>query len=127
MPDMDDLYVYVAGDYMATGEGRTIMLMVTRAYPHRDDYAVAPKYAPNDKGVWEYTPGVLKGTRNDIALREFGERFGDWFGQCGRVIPKDEFFTQYDTLLPPFVRKMVDGPDHPGNFKWVTECHYNYS
>lgn len=123
----DDMYVYVAGDYMATGEGRTIMLMVTRAYPRKEDYAVQPDFNVREDGVWEYVPGQLKGSRDDIALREFAERFGDWFGRCGEVVSKEDFFKRYDAMLPPFVRKMVDGPDHPGNFKWVTECHYNFS
>ncbi len=34
----DEPYVFVACDYSATGEGRTICLLVTRAYPYSEDY-----------------------------------------------------------------------------------------
>ena len=34
----EELYQFLACDYFATGEGRTVMLLITRAYPHADDY-----------------------------------------------------------------------------------------
>lgn len=121
-----DQYVYVVGDYFATGEGRTMMFMITRAYPRTDDYEVNPSLDTDGEGQWIYVPGVLKNTPEQIALREFREEFGDWFGRCGEVVTKEEFF-ENDQMIPPFVRKMVDSDDPPGNFKWVTQCHFNFS
>lgn len=119
-------YQYVYGNYMATGEGSTTMLMITRAYPRSDDYEIPAKFELKD-GMWVFDPGVLKYTPTERALREFRERFGDWFGRCGEVVSKEEFFQLGRELIPPFVHEMIESDDPPGNFKWEVMCHCNFS
>lgn len=104
---MTDLF-YVAGNYGATGEGVTISLLVTRAYPDSADYKVDNNVTPSDK----------------IALREFKEVFGDYFGSGGEILTKEQFFAVYAQMVPSAVTKAVDA--NAGNITWFTQLHINY-
>lgn len=118
-----ELYIYVASDYCATGEGRTVSLLITRAYPRKEDYLVEPRF-DFETG---YHPGELKTTPSKIALREFYELFGDWYSHGAEVLTKEEFFHRYDCMTPVIVKNLINTDDPPGNFNWYTQGHYNFS
>lgn len=122
----DELYQFLACDYFATGEGRTVCLLITRAYPHTDDYETRGNF---DNGV--YTPGTLKKGISDktIAAREFAENFGGYYLQGAENLPREEFLKQFGHLLPEFVHKLLaaEGTDRPGNFNFAQQFHFNFS
>lgn len=122
----EDPYVFLAIDYFATGEGRSIFLLVTRAYPRREDYEVQPNW-DNETG---YTPGVLKSTRTDIALREMRDKGCDpYFMEGVEELKREEFLIKYQSVLPEFVVEILNetGKEAPGNFNYYVQLHFNYS
>ncbi len=124
MSEREDPNIYVVCDYSATGEGRTVMTLITRAYPRRDlgDYAVDP----SSENGWR---GELAVTRDAIALREFKEKFGDYFSIGAEVIDRVEFFHRYGKHVPEFMYKLTepDGEDMPPGFNWFGSLYSNYS
>jgi hypothetical protein len=124
---MDELYQYVFSDYYGTGEGRTICVLITRAYPKQDDYEVAPDFVEDVEGKLQYVPGVLKYSQKFIAAREFKERFGDFYVEFAENLSKEEFLTRCGRLLPDMVLKLVNGEDTPSNLYFAQEFHFNYS
>jgi hypothetical protein len=121
----NDRYVYLAIDYLATGEGRSIFLLITRAYARSEDYEVQPEY-DLETG---YKPGVLKGTRKDIALRELREKGVDpYFMQGVEVLESEEFLKRYKHMLPVFVTTILEqnGNEGPGDFNYFMDTHFNY-
>ena len=122
----EELYQFLACDYFATGEGRSIMLLITRAYPRQEDYETPGDY--NFK-TGEYTPPVLRDglTLKVIAAREFADEFGGYFLQGAENLPRGEFIAKYGNHLPDYVIKMLQDPDQPGNFNFKQSVHFNYS
>lgn len=122
----DELYQFLACDYYATGEGRTVCLLITRAYPHTDDYETHCSYTD---GV--YTPPVMKTghTPKVIAAREFIEKFGSYLAQGAENLPREEFIGRFGHLLPEFAHKLINakGNDRPGNFNFSQQFHFNFS
>lgn len=122
----DELYQFIACDYYATGEGRTVMLLITRAYPHSDDYAESSKF---EDGV--YTPPVMKKghTPRVIAAREFIEQFGGWYARGSENLSRDEFIQRYGHHLPEYVHNILaaKGADRPGNLNFKQSVHINFS
>lgn len=115
-----DLYQFVACDYFATGEGRTICLLITRAYPNSEDW----EERPNSENNWT---GKLKYSKNIIAARLFIEKFGTYFAQYAENIPKEEFLEKYSRHLPDIVLKLLNSEDQPGNLLYSQEFHFNFS
>jgi hypothetical protein len=116
-------YYYVASTYGATGEGLTVSLLITRAYPRRDrDYEVEPTW--NDNG---YDPGKLKYPQEKVALLEFAEIFHPFWTDGAEVFEKEEFMRTFGHLVPEGIQKLVEGTDAPGNFQWNSHYHVNYS
>lgn len=124
---MDNVYQYVASDYFGTGEGRTICVLITRAYPTQDDYEVPPDFKEDVEGKLQYIPGVLKHSQKFIAAREFRERFGDFYVNFAENLSKEDFFNRFGRLVPEMVVKLHDSEDTPGNFHFAQEFHFNYS
>jgi hypothetical protein len=122
----EELYQYIACDYYATGEGRTVCLLITRAYPHANDYETHGNYTD---GV--YTPPVMKAGHTDKvrAAREFAEKFDSWYLQGAENLPRDEFLQRFGHLLPEFAHKLLDaeGNDRPSNFNFAQQFHLNFS
>jgi hypothetical protein len=116
-------YYYVASAYSATGEGVTISLLVTRAYPKSNrDYKVAPSF--NDSG---YNPGELKYPMERVALLEFAEIFDPFWAQGAEVLEKQDFFEKFGKFVPEQVKSLLDRDESPGNFSWNSHYHVNYS
>jgi hypothetical protein len=116
-------YYYVASTYGATGEGLTISLLITRAYPKHDrDYKVEPSF--DDNG---YNPGELKYPIEKVALLEFAEIFHPFWAQGAEVMTQEDFMKNFEQFVPDRVKAIVDSNDAPGNFSWNSHYHVNYS
>lgn len=126
MKKIDELYSFVAADYCATGEGRTICLLITRAYPRKEDYEVEPEWIFSE-GKSQYNPGVLKHGPGFIALREFAEVFDGFIARGASLYNVENFKKQFGKYLPDLVFKMLEHEDQPGNFHWHSELHFNFS
>jgi len=120
----DEPYVFVACDYSATGEGRTICLLVTRAYPYSEDYVKQSWF--DEDGKWHYEPET-KNTPEERALREFTVKFGGWMRQGAVVLDRDEFLKRFSNLLSPVVINMLTTTAVPGNMNFSQEFHINFS
>lgn len=113
---------YLVGDYYATGEGRTIMILITKAYPRQEDYATESKFE-NGK----FTPGILKEgmTERVRAIREFADQFGPYMAQGVQVLPQVDFLAKWGHMIPEAVKKNI-GSD-AGNFNFSCSFHLNFS
>lgn len=112
----EELYQFIVCDYYATGEGRTVCVLITRAYPRADDYE-------------ERMGGVLKRghTPKVIAAREFVEDFGEWMAMGAENLPREEFLTRYEHHLPVYLKKLLEDEDQPGNLHFSQRVHLNFS
>jgi len=123
----DELYQFVVCDYFATGEGSTKMILITRAYPHADDYATE-SYIDDDG---KFCVGELKEghTAKVRAAREFIEEFGGWYAQGAENLSREEFLKRFSNHLPPYVEKILNAEagDRPGNFNFKLQIHMNFS
>ena len=121
-----DPNVYVVSDYSASGEGRSIMILITRANPRSDlnDFEVEPAFVENT-----FHPGKLKNTPEERALREFTNIFGSFNATGAEVLDRYEFFHRYENHLPSYLYKMTDpnGEDIPPGFSYHSSLHFNYS
>jgi hypothetical protein len=116
--ESEELYQFVACDYYATGEGRTVCLLITRAYPHTDDYE------------GEYPNHTFKNTAEFRAAREFAEHFGGWYAQGAENLTREEFLKRFGNHLPPYTEKILNpepGEYGPGNFNLKLQIHMNFS
>ena len=111
----EELYQFLACDYYATGEGRSIMLLITRAYPHTDDY----------EGT--YPDRTLKNSAKFRAAREFAEQFGGYYLQGAENLSRDDFLKKYKHHLPEYVLNFLNSEDQPGNFNFKQSVHFNFA
>ena len=86
-PQATDPNFYMAADYCATGEGRTLMFMVTRAYGSVDE------------------PPNL--TREDIARRQFVRQFGNYMAMGVEFFDRETFLEKYGNLIPDLVKNLT--------------------
>lgn len=108
----EELYQFLVSDYYATGEGRTICILITRAYPWAEDYA-------EDE--------IIKHSAEYRANREFTVKFGGWYAQGAENLTREQFLDKVGHYLPEFVRKILTDPEQPGNLNFAQEFHLNYS
>lgn len=122
----EDLYQFLVSDYYATGEGRTIAILITRAYPYQEDYETPGNW---DFETKEYTPPVMKNGRTSefIAAREFTVKFGGFLSHGVENLPRGEFISKYGNFLPDIAMKMLTDPNQPGNFNFAQEFHFNFA
>jgi hypothetical protein len=120
----EDLYQFLVCDYFATGEGRSIMLLITRAYPKQIDYEIQGKFEDG-----KYIPPKIKDghTPKVIAAREFVDEFGGWYAQGVENVSRKEFIARYGHHLPEYIKKMLDDSEQPGNLHFTQKFHFNYS
>jgi hypothetical protein len=97
----EPFYRYFAIDYCATGEGRSIWLMICRNYP------------PIDNKDQEYEKFV-KFVDCDYYMHGFEE------------LTEDEFRERYTRSIPYMIAGMMQKKDQPF-FTWETHLHFNYS
>lgn len=122
----EPLFYFVASDYFGTGEGMTQALLITYAYPDRErDYEVEPNY---DIETNTFYPGVLKYSKEQVAILQFADLFGSWIAHGAESYTQEEFLTKYSGMIPDKVKRMLEpGATVPGNFKWYSEFHVNFS
>lgn len=113
----EELYQFLACDYYATGEGRTICLLITRAYPRSEDYETGE------------TKPEVKNSAKFRAAREFTEEFGGWYAQGAENLTREEFFERFGNHLPPYTEKILNPEpgEGPGNFNLNLQIHMNFS
>jgi hypothetical protein len=118
---------FIASDYSATGEGRTISILITPLHPKPDDYEIKPHIEEqrDDNGRHIFNPGVLKTKTEVILLRDFAETFDGWLAMGAEIVDKEEFIRRFGRMVPELVLKFVDEP--MGNFRYFTQIHYNLS
>lgn len=124
MDQNEELYQFIVSDYFATGEGRTVMLLITRAYPRQEDYATKSYF--DEDG---FHLGELANTAKFRAAREFADEFGGYFLQGAENLPRTEFIEKYGHHLPEYVHTVLgaEGNDRPGNFNFKQRVHMNFS
>jgi hypothetical protein len=88
-PSSEDSYIFMAAEYYATGEGRSVSLMVTDAYPSMIDY--------EDKDCKKQ----LITTREYRAIREFREKFDQFMTFGVEFYSEKDFINRYKLFLPP--------------------------
>lgn len=111
-------------DYSATGEGRTICILITYLHPRRpDDYEIEPFFDYDDEGKMRFNSGTLKSTEEQILYREFSEIFGGYMAQGMEILTRQDFIDKFGRLVPEFVIKSIEQP--MGNFHYFASIHYN--
>lgn len=120
----DDLYQYVVADYFATGEGRTVFILITRAYPITSDYEIQPSFTPDG-----YDPGKLSNTAEERAIREMYAFAGGYFGMCAQAMTREEFLKGYKAYVPNNIMRILtdDTQPQPGNLNFKLQVHLNFS
>lgn len=118
----EELYQFLACDYYATGEGRTVSLLITRAYPRTEDYEDYIKTSNPPQPVY-------KNTAKFRAAREFIEKFGGWYAQGAENLPREDFLEKYGHHLPEYLHKVLaaEGDERPGNLNFSQQLHMNFS
>src|SRR6056300_1375154 len=106
----DELYQFIAAEYFATGEGNTVMLLITRAYPQGDDYETQGEIVDG-----KFVPGTLKNGAKFRAAREFVNEYGGYYAQCAENLSREEFLKRFGHYLPEFVKNVLTNEDQPGN------------
>ena len=121
---------FLVSDYYATGEGRTISMLIMRPsmYWTDDDWEVKPHWTDDFKTFVEGTP--KKGISNKVvAAREFINLFGDWYASGAENLPKEEFMQKFGHFVPDVVKNFVDPKDgeYPPALYWNQQLHFNFS
>ena len=103
----------MVSDYCATGEGRTVCLMMTQANPNcGEDF---------ENSENNYVPSTTKEYR---ARRKFRDKFGDWHSNGVEFLTREQFFNRYSLFLP---QKLVNLKDKPCSIEHHSELHFNFS
>ena len=122
----DDLYCFVACHYYATGEGSTISLLITRAFPRYDDYEIPPETKYED-GKYHWNPGVVKVGPGFRALRQFAETFDSFYARGAELYNYESFMAKYGHHLPEYIKTNLTADDQPGNLNYFSQIHLNFS
>jgi hypothetical protein len=124
--ETQDSNIYVVCDYSATGEGTTVMTLITRARPQSEDYV--KESWTDSNGVWHFE-SETKNTPEERAKREFEDIFGSYYTIGAEILDRYEFFHRYSEMVPPMLYKLCDPESEhvPPGFNWHGSLHYNYS
>ena len=123
---------YVVMDYMATGEGSTICILITMAYPAHDDYEKTESHTnPDGSFHWEM-PKLKEGvTPEVIALRQFKEEFGAYYAMGAEIVSEEKFKERWIRHCPAYIEKIIDDQKDEkqgaGNVYYASKLHVNYS
>lgn len=107
----NDRYQFLVSDYYATGEGRSVSLLITRAYPQSTDYDDFDQ---------------IINTAKFRAAREFIEQFGWYLAQGAENLPRSEFLTRYGKYMSPMIQDILNSAEQPGNFNFCQSLHLNF-
>lgn len=103
---------FMVNDYYATGEGRTISLMITQALPGMEEDFDTENYGYQTVTSKEYR-----------AIREFYEVFGEFDSHGLEFLPEDHFFGMYANCLPPLLQNIKND----SYYEFYTHIHFNLS
>lgn len=108
----DEYWMFMSADYYATGEGRTICLMMTQAVPCcEEDFEFSEnKY-------------VACTTQEYRARRKFVKTFGEFYSKGLDFWTREEFFNKYATHLPESLKLK----DQNCFIEYFSEFYFNYS
>lgn len=120
------MYYFVASDYFATGEGRTVSLLITMAQAKPEHYSIEPEIGIVDNKM-VFKEGVLKISKEQIALEEMNKKIDPYFAACSEVLDEEKFFSLYASMIPEAVKKMVCDNKMKPYLNWFQELHFNYS
>lgn len=112
---------YLYSDYAATGEGRTVSLLVTTLTPRGRDWLTKPGFVVG-KG---YRPGILARSVEDILLRQFAETFDSWFARGMERLDRESFIERAGEMLPAPVRRALER-DVYGNLHYSAQFHLTF-
>jgi len=125
---------YVVSDYMATGEGHSLCILITMAYPLHDDYdRSGNKSHMDENGKFHFEMPPLKEgiTPQTIALRQFKEEFGDFHVRNAEIMSEQDFLEKYSKHVPAYILKVIENQRFPdmaaGNVYYASIVHLNYS
>ena len=118
---------FIVSDYAATGEGRTISILITYLRPKEEDYEIRPHFEEqrDENGRIVFNHGVLKTKVDHILLRSFAETFDGWMAMGAEILDKVEFIERFGRFVPEFVIRSINEP--MGNFHYFAQIHVNYS
>ena len=108
----DELYQFIVSEYYATGEGKTVCVLITRAYPWAEDYDKHQR---------------VKSSVKFRAAREFVVKFGGHMAQGAENLTREQFYDKVSHYLPEFVKNILNDSEQPGNFNYAQEFHINFS
>lgn len=118
---------FVVCDYMATGEGSTKCILITKAYPSQDDYKESKSHMNADGSFHWEMPELKDGvTPEMIALRQFKEEFGSYYAIGAQLMSKEEFLKRCSNHLPSWMPAAIE-KDDAGGFYYASRLHLNYS
>jgi hypothetical protein len=103
------MFTYLVCDYSATGEGRTVSVLVQRDYVYERSYV----------------DGENK-TREERMRAAFASTFGDFWAIGVEELTQKDFEEQYIWTMPEMVYDLITEDDPPG-FAWHTQIHFNFS
>ena len=123
---------YVVCDYMATGEGSTLCILITKAYPEHEDYEESNSYTDPDGSFHFEMPELKEGiTPSLIAKRQFIKEFGDYYARGAEILEEKDFLLRCAGRLPAYVVSMIEAQKWPdraaGNLYYTSKLHVNYS
>lgn len=125
---------FVVSDYMATGEGSSLCILITMAYPQHDDYDLTDnKSHRNEDGSFHFEMPSLKDgiTPETIALRQFKEEFGNYHARGAQIMSEKDFLLRHSKHIPEYIVKVIDNQRWPdkaaGNVYYASIVHLNYS
>ncbi len=101
---------FLVNDVFATGEGRTISLLITQGLPGmEEDFDI------------EHHGYQAVNTKEYRAIREFYSIFGKFHSQGVEFLPEDHFFGTYSNCLPPILSNVRDR----SYYRFYTHIHFN--
>lgn len=112
-PSSEDPYIFMVAEYYATGEGRSLSLMVTAAHSRMIDY--------EDK---DYKKQLIT-TRDYRAIREFYERFDEFSTNGVQFYSEYDFISRYLMFLPPTLKDEIQRKR--GMIHYYSKFHLNLS
>ena len=124
---------YIVSDYFATGEGRTISILITMAIPKQGDYETQSDFKEVD-GKLIYVPGNIKhdNTPCVIAQREFTLLFGEYMAFGAECFDQGVFWEKYGMYVSEYVKDILlfdngDITEYPPAFNYYTQIYVNFS
>jgi hypothetical protein len=110
---------YLAVDYFATGEGRTIALLITPCHFKDEDYEEKPHFEEN-----KFVAGKIKeGALEKRLLEQMIEKVGRYLALCAEILTEEEFYRRYEKMVPTTVQQITK----ESYASYFMEFHFNYS